>query len=79
MRSMVVIFGSLFLFVGCIVLWYGVTGLHYAIAKAPAADRLGDLGSAGLVTLVGLVLVLVPFRWARMADREEKQDDRTGD
>jgi hypothetical protein len=79
MRSMVAIFGPLLFFLGCVVLWYSIDGLHYAVTDAPSADRAGDLGSAGVATLIGLLLVLFPVRWFWIAARDARKRDRPGE
>ena len=48
---------------GGVILCYSIDGLHYAVTKAPTVDRPGDLFSAGLATVVGLVLLVFAGRW----------------
>jgi hypothetical protein len=78
-RSTVAIIGSIVVFVGGIVTWYGLVGLHYAVTRAPAADRFGDLGSAGVAMLTGLILVFAAVRRARVGDRRQGRDDDSGE
>jgi hypothetical protein len=77
MRTAIMLSPFLFL-PGCLILWYSIDGLRYAMTEAPTADRTGDLWSAGLATVIGLVLVGFPIRWFWVAARG-KHDDPPGE
>lgn len=52
---------------GLVIIWVGGDGLWYAATQAPVFDRDGDLFEAGVVTAIGLVVLISSARWLRDA------------
>lgn len=48
---------------GIWMIWYSVDGIYYGFTKAPSSDRAGDLFGAGLLGLIGLLLLVFVVRW----------------
>jgi hypothetical protein len=48
---------------GLAAIWYGVGGMIYAATDAPKADRGGDYFSAGILSLIGALLLLYSIKW----------------
>lgn len=50
---------------GLPAIWYGLGGLIYAATDAPKADRGGDYFSAGILSLIGVLLLSYSIKWTR--------------